>query len=58
MRSSAKPNGNLDILLGYAIDFWIVVISAAVFALSFAVRAFFLSRPHDPMAMPSSRWFK
>ena len=51
---SAKNIDNLDLLLGYAIDFWMVVIGAALFVLSFAARAYFLARnPKATLSSPS-----
>jgi hypothetical protein len=41
---AAKPRENLDILLGYAINFWMVVIGGFLFAGSFVVRAAILRR--------------
>jgi hypothetical protein len=38
---AAKPDENLDVLLGYAINFWTVVIGGSVFAASFAVKTWF-----------------
>jgi len=36
---AAKPKENLDILLGYAINFWTVMVGGSLFAASFAVKA-------------------
>ena len=41
---TAKNIDNLDLLLGHAIDIWAIIIGAALFALSFAIRAYFLAR--------------
>lgn len=39
---AAKPKESLDVLLGYAIDFWMVVIGALLIAVSVALKAWFL----------------
>lgn len=41
---AAKPRESLDAQLGYAIDFWEVVIAGSLFAVSTAVKTCFLDR--------------
>jgi hypothetical protein len=36
---AAKPNESLDVLLGYAINFWTVILGGSLFMASAAVRA-------------------
>jgi hypothetical protein len=36
---AAKPKENLDVLLGYAINFWTVIFGGSFFIASFAVKA-------------------
>ena len=36
---AARPNENLDVQLGYAIDFWTLVFGGSLFTASFAVKA-------------------
>src|SRR5262245_50312499 len=41
---AAKPRENLDVQLGHAIEFWMVVVGGSLFATSFAARIWFLRR--------------
>jgi hypothetical protein len=36
---AAKPNENLDVQLGYAVDFWMVMLGGSLFAASAAIKA-------------------
>src|SRR5215210_4862930 len=49
--ASAKNIDNLDLLLGYVIDIWMVIIGAVLFFLSFTVRAFFLARRREAIGI-------
>jgi hypothetical protein len=41
---AAKPRENLDVQLGHAIEFWVVVVGGSLFVATFLVRTWFLHR--------------
>jgi hypothetical protein len=50
---AAKLNENLDVQLGYAINFWTVIFGGALFAASFAVKAAWFHLRKRKQAAPS-----
>jgi hypothetical protein len=50
---AAKPKENLDVQLGYAINFWTVILGVSLFAASFAVKAAWFHLRKRNQAAPS-----
>ncbi len=48
---AAKPTENLDVLLGYAINFWTVILGGSLFIASSAVKAawFYFAKDNRPI---------